>query len=360
MAEFIERRFPVFRTGAHTDSTGRVRTWTPADLDHIVAAYDPALHEAPIVIGHPSDNSPAFGWVRGLRHEDGTLITIADLLPEFDDMVRKGLFKKRSISLYPDGSLRHIGFLGAKPPAVKGLPDIRFSEGEALTIEFSSAPWPEGPRADSLESDHTKGGRRMKFMEWIRQLAGKEGITLDDLPHSFGEEDVVRRVEEKVGEERARLEKEFSETRRAKDGELREREEKLRVREAQALKDGIASFCEGLLREGRLTPAMMKAGMGMTSFLESVASVDTAIEFGEGEDKTRQTPLEFMESFLRGLPKTIEFREAATADKDPGAGGDAGKRESLVAGYMEKNPKASYRDAVLSVSRDNPELFQER
>jgi hypothetical protein len=35
--------------------------------------------------------------------------------PEFSEMVKSGLYKKRSASFYPDGSLRHIGFLGAQP-----------------------------------------------------------------------------------------------------------------------------------------------------------------------------------------------------------------------------------------------------
>jgi hypothetical protein len=99
--------------------------------------------------------------------------------------------------------------------------------------------------------------------------------------------------------------------------------------------------------------------MGMTNFLESVAAIETPIEFAEGDRKIKQIPLEFMQTFLRGLPKSIEFGEVATADKDPGAGGEAEKRERLIGSYMEKNPKASYKDAVLSVSKESPELFKQ-
>ena len=350
MTDLINRRFPVFRAGTHTDSDGNKRTWTPADLDHMASSYNPTQHEAPVVIGHPKDNSPAFGWVRSLTHQDGTLFADADLQPELEKMIKRGLFKKRSISLYDDGSLRHIGFLGALPPAVKGLPDIQFGEGKAVTIEFAET------------HKQPEGGKSMKFVEWIRQLAGKDGITLDDLPSpgpSFSETELQARIDAARKEEREKTTQEFSEAGKKRDDDLKAREEKLRAKEAQARKDGISSFCEALQKEGKLTPAMMKVGMGMTNFLESIAAIETTIEFGEADSKKKQTPLEFMQSFLRGLPKAIEFREFAADDKDPGAGGDAEKRERLISNYMEKNPKATYRDAVLSVSKEKPELFRD-
>ena len=351
MAHYIERHFPVFRTGTHRDSEGNERTWTNADLDHMVSAYDPARHEAPVVIGHPKDNSPAFGWVRRLERENDTLYADADLFPEFDEMVKEGLFKKRSISLYEDGTLRHIGFLGAQPPAIKGLPDIRFGDGEAVTIELAG-----------LNGNPRKGGTPMKFTEWIRQLAGKEGVTLEDLPReaaAFSEADVEAKVEAARKDERSKAEQEFAEGARVREESLAAREQKIRDRETRDRKAHIAAFCEALQKEGKLTPAMMTVGMGMTNFLESVAALETPIEFGEDDKKYRQTSLEFMQMFLDGLPKSIEFGEVATADKDPGAGGDAGKRERLINAYMEKNPKASYKDAVLNVSKENPEFFKD-
>ena len=49
--DFVEMRFPVFRAGTHTDSAGKAKTWTEEDLDRMVSSYDPAGHEAPLVIG---------------------------------------------------------------------------------------------------------------------------------------------------------------------------------------------------------------------------------------------------------------------------------------------------------------------
>lgn len=129
----------VFKTGVHTNSAGETRTWGKDDLDKIVSQYNPKQHEAPIVIGHPKDNAPAYGWVEALKREGETLYAkLKDLAPEFLDIVKKGLFKKQSISLYPDLFLKHIGFLGAMAPAIKGLADIKFREGgRVMTYEFS-------------------------------------------------------------------------------------------------------------------------------------------------------------------------------------------------------------------------------
>ncbi|ROL55808.1 hypothetical protein D9V84_10365 [Bacteroidetes/Chlorobi group bacterium Naka2016] len=123
----------VFRTGVHTDSNGNTRQWTEEDLDRIVETYnnqkDETRHEAPVVIGHPVTDSPAYGWVEKLERRGQVLYAkIKDLAKEFVDWVKKGLYKKRSIALYDNLLVKHIGFLGAVPPAVKGLADPKFDE----------------------------------------------------------------------------------------------------------------------------------------------------------------------------------------------------------------------------------------
>ncbi|MDR2868897.1 MAG: hypothetical protein LBV04_00430 [Deferribacteraceae bacterium] len=137
--------FDIFKTGTHIAADGTEHTYTRSDLDAIVANYNPAIHEAPLVIGHPKDNAPAYGWVSKLRRSGDVLQALAkDLLPEFVDMLRERRFPKRSISLYPGLSLRHVGFLGAMPPAVKGLSDIAFSSDENCTIiEYMEATMDE-------------------------------------------------------------------------------------------------------------------------------------------------------------------------------------------------------------------------
>lgn len=131
--------FEIFKTGSHTSDKGITRDYSLDDLNFIAQSYDPSVQEAPIVIGHPVDSSPAYGWVKSLKVVGDRLIAKAkDLIPEFKEALLNKLYKKRSISLDSDGKLRHIGFLGGALPAVKGLADIQFSDENTNTIEFST------------------------------------------------------------------------------------------------------------------------------------------------------------------------------------------------------------------------------
>ena len=122
----------IFRGGRQTDSQGREHDGDTV-IDQALASFNVNEHEPPLTVGHPQDNSPAFGWVEGLKAivKDGAKVLMAkfrQVAPEFENLVEQGLFKKRSASFYPDGRLRHVGFLGAAPPAVKGLQDMAFVE----------------------------------------------------------------------------------------------------------------------------------------------------------------------------------------------------------------------------------------
>jgi len=136
--------FEILKTGSFTNSQGKEVNFSQSDLEKIASSYDPAISEAPIVIGHPKSNDPAYGWIDSLKVNGDKLIASAsNIVPEFLDAVKQGLFKKRSVSLNPDNSLRHVGFLGAALPAVKGLADLQFSElPEENLIEFTDCQLP--------------------------------------------------------------------------------------------------------------------------------------------------------------------------------------------------------------------------
>ncbi len=56
--------FEVFRSGIHKDKTGKEIEISDDALKQMVRQYHPKMSEAPIVIGHPHDNEPAFGWIK--------------------------------------------------------------------------------------------------------------------------------------------------------------------------------------------------------------------------------------------------------------------------------------------------------
>jgi len=399
---------PVFETGTHTDSSGRTEEWTEERLDTIVAQYDPSHHEAPAVIGHPQDNAPAYGWVEGLKRVGGVLYAkFNNVVPEFADMVKRGLFKKRSISLYPDLSLRHIGFLGAVPPAVKGLSDMQFTADDgAVTIEYSeTSSWTwetvarifrglrdwliekEGKeKADeiirdwdideikaegqkpvleqpSAYSEPEKSGDKktevhvMTFKEKLKNLLGSIGVDMSKVPDealpdaapaapaggSFTEADIEAAKKQAAADARKQAEADFAETQR------KERE--------KARKDEIASWCESMVKEGRLTPALVK--FGIPEMLEFMAVSEDTVEFGEAKEKATVYD-RFKALFETELPKMVNFKEIATRDTDMGGAGDAGKKiEELVEKKMSENDKLSYNEALNAVQREHPDLANE-
>lgn len=85
----------IFKAGTHTDMHGKKLPFTPDDLAACVKAYDPSVHEAPLVIGHPRTEDPAWGWVKALSLSGVDLMAEpAQLDPQFAEMVTDGRFKK--------------------------------------------------------------------------------------------------------------------------------------------------------------------------------------------------------------------------------------------------------------------------
>jgi len=160
----------IFRGGKQIDSDGKEHDGN-ALIDRAIETFNPSYHEPPIVVGHPKDNAPAFGWVQGLKRSGNRLVAkVRDVVPEFEAIAKQGLYKKRSASFYSDGRLRHVGFLGAAPPAVKGLADLKFDSGEAMaTFEFSASKEDKAEqqaRSEKYKIAIKDGGHVTKPGEW--------------------------------------------------------------------------------------------------------------------------------------------------------------------------------------------------
>ncbi|MBI2381873.1 MAG: hypothetical protein HYV16_14060 [Gammaproteobacteria bacterium] len=142
MSNGNHRLFQIFRAGRQTAMSGATLDFTEAQLTACAHVYNRALRAAPLVLGHPEDNRPAFGEVLGLFCKNGGLYAQAKVSDGLVQAVRAGHYKKVSASFHMPFSqdnpvsgafyLRHVGFLGAMPPAVKRLEALVFGEGEAL------------------------------------------------------------------------------------------------------------------------------------------------------------------------------------------------------------------------------------
>ncbi len=138
----MEEKFcEIFRTGTHTSGEGVTKNWTTDDLDTMVRNFYEKNSDVPLVVGHPKTNDPAYGWFKNLKRSGERLLaSFKQVAPEFAEAVNAGRFKTRSIAVAPDGSIRHLGWLGATPPAIKGLAGFQFQEDEnAEVYEFSES-----------------------------------------------------------------------------------------------------------------------------------------------------------------------------------------------------------------------------
>ncbi|MES1977547.1 MAG: hypothetical protein V4451_05890 [Pseudomonadota bacterium] len=132
----------VFKAGTHVDSKGRQVTFSRADVEQMVANHK--LGAAPAVIGHPKDTAPAYAQVSEYKLDDeNRLFAKFDKInPAFEAGVESGAYYNRSVSVVKDDKhgwrVRHVGWLGAVPPAIDGLQPVEFSADDETCFEFAA------------------------------------------------------------------------------------------------------------------------------------------------------------------------------------------------------------------------------
>ncbi|ECI5747499.1 hypothetical protein D5P88_15910 [Salmonella enterica subsp. enterica] len=134
----VHSLFPIFRAGAHLAMEGRPLIFTGHDLQLTADAYNAAERPAPLVLGHPADDQPAMGQVRGMFVRGDTLYAQTVASESLASLVRAGRYRHVSACFYTPSTagnpapgayyLKHVGFLGAQPPAVKGMAPPEFGE----------------------------------------------------------------------------------------------------------------------------------------------------------------------------------------------------------------------------------------
>lgn len=285
----------IFKAGKRPDSSGVEINITTEMLQQAVAAYDPKFHEAPFVIGHPKDNHPAYGWAKSLRLEGDVLKAEPEQVdPAFAEMVNSGRFKKISASFYlPDnpnnpkkGSLylRHIGFLGAMPPAVKGLRTPIFNEeGDDGIVEFSQDFLSPNQEDNLMDKD--------KVAELEAKLAQAEQAKAK-----------AEAEKAQMAQEKAKAEQENAQLKTEKAAA----EEAQAIAQLEAVKTDNANFCEGLMNQGKLAPIAKEAALALLNY-SAAMSAGRTVDFNEGENLHTLT-----KQFLAAQPQVLRFGEEAT------------------------------------------------
>lgn len=318
----------IFRAGTRTADSGRVYTITPADLAAAAAAYSPALHEAPLTVGHPEGNRPAYGWVAGLQAAGDVLRTShRQVEPQFAEMVRGGRFKKRSASFYEPTDpanpkpgvwyLRHVAFLGAQPPAVKGLKDIEFSEA-AGAVNFSDPVNHEDPPT-------------MKTPEQLQAELDAANAALQ------AEKDARSKAEATAAEATDK-----AAAAAAQVASFSEQAKKQRH-------DAHVSFAESQVKAGTLLPKDKGAAVAV---LDALAEQAQPVEFAEGDATKKVSALEFVKGLIAGAKPKVNFGEHAPVDggdRGAAAGKSDAEIDQAAKAYMRQH-KVNYAEAVTAVT----------
>lgn len=373
----------ILKPGTYTDMKGTKVTFSEADLRQVVESYDPAKHEAPLVLGHPKHDDPAHGWVGALQFSDGALrAEPKDVTPELKALVASKQFKHLSASLYSPQApgnpttgkwyLRHLGFLGAFPPAVKGLAPITLAADEQGVHEFAEEDadlwsrlrdWFIG-KFGQEEADNVLPKWRIDAM--ASNCCGACGVTCcgkcgescdgaccEDCKAkpsmsmtNFSEREDTVNAEHLAAKETALT---------AKEADLTRRETALAEKEAAALKAEAVAFADGLVAAGKVLPK--DKALIVALLLPGTATV----ELGEGQEPAPVASC--LKTFLGALPKVIELGETATGGvptgsvefaAPPGMTVDPGRLEihHKALAHQRANPTTTYEAAVAAVSQE--------
>lgn len=308
-------RIKIFRPGRFTSVEGTEVDFSEAQLQGAADSYDPAADPAPLVVGHPRLDHPAYGWVKGLAFEDGHLVAEADpekLEPAFAEAVRAGRYPKVSARFYLPGSkhnpkpgslyLKHVGFLGAAAPGVKGLGTVSFAEEEERGLVTVVTTIPENIMSNEQE---------VSFAEREAELGRREAAIAEREANA------------------ATLEQSATATIR------------------QALHASNVSFAEQLVAGGKLAPAGKELVVGIMDELEATATVS----FGEANGE--MTPVAAFKKLFDGAGTLVSFGEAARPEDDEDEGSVS---FAAPAGYEVDNKSLEIHAKALELQRANSGL----
>ncbi|EKM6231439.1 peptidase [Salmonella enterica] len=359
----------VFAPGTHTAMDGRTITFTPEDCIDLANSYDPSVSEAPFVIGHPSLTAPAYGWAERLEYRDGIVYAAPrQVNPAFAEAFNAGSYKKRSLSIYqPDSPgnpkpghfyARHVGFLGAVPPGVKGLPDAQFAEasGDNGPLEFA-LPWEADNLASLFQSirdwviqETTIEQADSIIPQWriqsILDSATDECKSIS--PLAYAEETNVD-----PNKKTSSMAADFAEREAAlavREARLAAEEEVARTRQLKEKRTATVAFADGLVKGGSILPRQK------TAIVEVLMNLSQEpLSFSEGETTISQSPEALLREILSTKPAVVNFSEKTGTADAPVDFADASALATAAQNYQAEQAKQgrtiSMTDAVNHVKK---------
>lgn len=375
MPKSTDNMLHVFRAGKHTADDGKTYEFSEDVIRELAEGYNPQLLEAPLVVGHPKTDDPAYGWTRAALAVGSDLyLEPHQVDPAFAELVNKKHFKNISLSLYlPDSPgnptpgkhyIRHVGFLGAAAPGVKGLRAASFADGDGAVefaaplagLSYSLTGLFRGLRDYLIASAGIETADRV-IPDWqIRSLDDQLNREPDQAMAAFSEstqhQPETTMSQENQGAQFAERQQQLD----TRENEIKQREQALKERETKARRDDALAFAEGLVTDGKLLPRQKAP---VVELLLAVPT-GTTLNFAEGETTVEKPAAEVLRELLAGLPKQVNFseksateRQAATADFAAPAGVlvDPNRLEvhNKALAYQRQHQGVDYATAVAAV-----------
>lgn len=335
----------VFRAGTHTDSQGRTATYTSDDLDQVIANHSDA-DAAPIVIGHPKTDDPAYGWTAALKRDgDSLLARFKDVEPHFAAAAEAGRYRKRSVRLVKTGNgwmLGHVGFLGAQRPAVSGLAAMNYSAPEGETHDFEVDSYTPSIVARAMRRmrdfliekfDLETADRVMP--DWEVDSLSRHATELDakpanlaasspafstpsDDPHGGDDMPEFSQADIQAAEQRGR---------EAAQADFTAREQSLADQLKTERRARLSREFQAEISASDLTPAQAE---GAVEFMLCLQDAEEAqFEFSAGSETKKVTPLAWFRDFVKRVPRQVDMGESDAGDK----GGTSAAEFSAPKGY---------------------------
>lgn len=346
----LTARIEVFRPGTFTPMQGAAQTYSAADLRAVADAYNFDTAPVPVVVGHPTTDAPAYGWVQSFEFDvakDRLFANVGEIDPAFSDAVKAGRYKKVSMCFFPPTAAanpvpgtwypKHVGFLGGAAPAVAGLKNVAFAQTE--TVTFAAAFGERGfEETASLfrairefliekfgmeDADKALPGYRI---EWLGDMEitgqdGRVGFTAPAAIPSKPQEPAVTQPDPAFA---------------AREADISTREANLLARETEIAKTENTAFAESLVTDGRLLPVLKDKLVAVLNVLPGHA----AVSFAEGGEML--SPGAALRQILSEQPKIVSFGEhdMANATTEAGEAAFAADGQAVDSAGLELHAKA--------------------
>ncbi len=355
--DFVE----LFRAGDHVDASGVARTWTTDELDQMVANHSAAT-AAPIVIGHPEHNDPAFGWIDQVKRDgDSLLAKFRDVNPAFAQASADGAYRKRSVRIYKTPAntfaLEHVGFLGAKRPAI-ALNAMNYTTANAAEVFDFEADW---------YTPNVVARMLRRLRDW---LIGERGLDVaDQLLPDYEITSLDNHANELLtqsenapqnnpmftaptgeitvtpAENQAAIDAAVAAALDAKTVEFSAQQTNLQQQlDAERRKNKGIEF-SAFIQGSNLTPAQATGAVDFMVQLDDGATFEFSA--GDGKAPTQVTPLKWFRDFVAAIPQQVKLGQTDTGAEldmsDPVALADAAQE-------FQASEKAAGRDIHISAA----------